>query len=155
MTSLENYTAKSGSLEAVYTIEIQTLPDNVDKILDAILEVHPLDYGRCHRKASISAVGMETLQPDEDSASAAHIKGFKVGERMTYPMVELKFSIERDMTTLEKVMDVILSVHHYAEPTIFVREDWASRAVYYDTDSKNPNRWWNDGKGLPKKIKSK
>ena len=33
------------------------------------------------------------------------------------------------------------------EPVIFIREDWASRAAY-DPTSRNPNRWWNDGRGL-------
>ena len=66
-------------------------------------------------------------------------------------MVEMKISIERDLTVLEKVMDAILHVHHYEEPVIFLREDWASRAAY-NPKSPNPNRWWNDGRGLPDKL---
>ena len=66
-------------------------------------------------------------------------------------MVELKLSIERDAAILKKVMDAIIYVHHYEEPVIFLREDWASRANY-DPSSDNPNRWWNDGRGLPNKI---
>jgi hypothetical protein len=48
-------------------------------------------------------------------------------------------------------MDAILHVHHYEEPVIFLREDWASRAAY-NPNSTNPNRWWNDGRGLPDKL---
>ncbi len=66
-------------------------------------------------------------------------------------MVEMKISIERDLAVLEKVMDAILHVHHYEEPVIFLREDWASRAAY-NPKSTNPNRWWNDGRGLPDKL---
>ena len=66
-------------------------------------------------------------------------------------MVELKISIERDVAVLEKVMDAIMKVHHYEQPVIFLREDWASRANY-DPDSDNPNRWWDNGRGLPDPI---
>lgn len=37
------------------------------------------------------------------------------------------------------------------EPLIFAREDWASRADY-DPDRNNPNRFWNNGRGLPRRI---
>jgi len=69
----------------------------------------------------------------------------------TYPMVELKISITRDLTMLAQVMDALLDAHHYEEPVIFVREDWASRAAY-NPNSDNPNRWWNNGRGLPDTI---
>ncbi len=54
-------------------------------------------------------------------------------------MVELKISIERDSAIREKAMDCILSVHHYEEPVIFVREAWASRANY-NPKNDNPHR---------------
>ena len=66
-------------------------------------------------------------------------------------MVELKVSIERDVETLGRVMDAILYTHHYEQPVIFLREDWASRSNY-DPDRNNPNRFWNNGRGLPDKI---
>ena len=34
---------------------------------------------------------------------------------------------------------------------VFVREDWVSRAAY-DPSNDNPNRWWNDGRGLPPRV---
>ena len=62
-------------------------------------------------------------------------------------MVELKISIERDIAVLERVMDV----HHYEQPVIFLREDWASRAAY-DPNRENPHRWWNNSRGLPERL---
>ena len=56
-----------------------------------------------------------------------------------------------DLPALERVMDAILNVHHYEQPMIYVREDWASRANY-DPNNANPNRWWNDGRGMPKQL---
>ena len=148
---LANYQARSGRLVPVWTLEIQTLPEDTDRILDAVMAVHPLGYGRYRRNASISAVGKETAQPGNDSTTATHVSDFATGQSETYPMVELKISIERNLDALERIMDAILQVHHYEEPVIFVREDWASRANY-DPTSPNPNRWWNNGRGLPDRI---
>ncbi len=151
MSDLASYKAQSGTFVPVWTLEIQTVLEDTDKILDAVMDVHPLSFGRYQRNASISAVGMETAQPEAGSTTTSHVEGFKAGNTETYPMVELKISIERDLAILEKVMDAILYVHHYEEPVIFLREDWASRADY-DPNSDNPNRWWNNGRGLPNKI---
>lgn len=148
---LETYNASSGTFQPVWTLEIQTLPEDTDRILDAVLEVNPLGYGRYHRNASISAVGRETAQPQANSTTTTHKDGYQAGATETYPMVELKISIARDPDTLEKVMDAILRVHHYEQPVIFLREDWASRAAY-DPDNTNPNRWWNNGRGLPAQL---
>ncbi|MDH3307797.1 MAG: hypothetical protein OEO77_09805 [Acidimicrobiia bacterium] len=49
------------------------------------------------------------------------------------------------------VMDAVIGCHHYEEPVIFVREDWVSGAAY-DPHSDNPNRWWNNGRGLPERV---
>lgn len=148
---LNDYLATSGRLEPVWTLEIQTLPEDTDRILDAVMQVHPLSFGRYQRNASISAIGKETAQPELNSTTTTHVAGFEAGQTETYPMVELKISIERDLTVLAKVMDAVIFAHHYEEPVIFVREDWASRAAY-NPESDNPNRWWNNGKGLPKRL---
>lgn len=151
MTDLNNYHADSGKFVPVWTIEIQTLAEDTDRILDAVMKVHPLSFGRYQRNASISAQGRETSQPEPGSTTTTHVDGFKAGNTETYPMVELKISIERDAAVLERVMDAVIFAHHYEEPVIFLREDWASRASY-NPMSDNPNRWWNNGRGLPDRI---
>ena len=148
---LSDYKAASGTFEPVWTLEIQTLPEDTDRILDEVMKVHPLGYGRYQRNASISAIGRETAQPQANSTTTTHKEGYQAGATETYPMVELKISIERDLAVLEKVMDAVIRVHHYEQPVIFLREDWASRAAY-DPNSDNPNRWWNNGRGLPEQL---
>ncbi|MFK7944496.1 MAG: hypothetical protein AB8B85_16495 [Paracoccaceae bacterium] len=148
---LKTYQATSGRLEPVWTLEIQTLPRDVDRILNAVMAVHSLSYGRYQRNASVSAVGKETAQPEPGSTTTTHVAGFEAGATETYPMLELKISIERNQSVLARVMNAVIGAHHYEEPVIFVREDWASRAAY-DPTSDNPNRWWNDGQGLPAKV---
>lgn len=151
VTSLDTYSAASGRFIPVWTLEIQTLPEDTDRILDAVMKVHPLGYGRYQRNASISATGVETARPEPGSTTTTHVEGFQAGATETYPMVELKISFNRDSAVLERVMDAILATHHYEEPVIFLREDWASRAAYNPTND-NPNRWWNNGRGLPDRI---
>ncbi len=148
---LTAYQATSGHFLPVWTLEIQTVREDVNRLLDAVVAVYPLHYGRYDRNASVSAVGCETARPREGSTTATHVVDFKAGSVETYPMVEVKLSIERDVTTLETVMDAITAVHHYEEPVVFVREDWVSRAAY-NPDNDNPNRWWNNGRGLPERV---
>ncbi len=151
MSDLSAYTANSGRIIPVWTLEIQTLPEDIERILEAVMAVHPLSFGRYQRNASISAIGKETAQPESGSTTATHAEGFNVGDTEIYPMVELKISIERDVRILEKVMDTVIWAHHYEEPVIFIREDWTSRARY-NPNSRNANRWWNNGRGLPDRI---
>lgn len=151
MIDLTEYKANSGRLVPVWTIEVQTLPEDTDRILDEVMKVHALSFGRYQRNASISAIGKETAQPGPGSTTTTHVEGFEAGATETYPMVELKISVERDLDILSNIMDAIIYAHHYEEPVIFVREDWASRAAY-NPQSDNPNRWWNNGRGLPDRI---
>lgn len=135
----------------MWTLEIQTIPDEVDRILDAVIEVHPLSYGIYDRNAGVSAVGRETAKPRAGSTTATHDADYVIGEEEAFPMVEVKISIERDIAVLERVMDAILYVHHYEQPVIYLRENWVSRSNYNPTND-NPNRWWNNGRGLPEKL---
>lgn len=148
---IEGYEAQSGRLEPAFIIEVQTLDEDVDRILDSVIEAHPLGYGNYGRNAAISAVGRETARPRAGSTTDKHGQGFSVGGTETYPMVVLTFSIERDVGMLARVMDAIIDVHHYEEPVIHVREAWVSRANY-NPDSDNPHRWWNNGRGLPERL---
>ena len=148
---LAGYRSASGRFEPVWTLEIQTLPEDTDRILDAVHAVNPLAYGRYERNASVSAVGKETARPTAETTTDVHSESFDVGATETYPMVELKISIDRDPEQLATVMEAVLEVHHYEQPVVFLREDWASRSNY-DPHSTNPHRWWNNGKGLPERI---
>lgn len=84
MSVLATYKASSGRLEPVWTVEIQTLPEETDRILDAVMQVHPLSFGRYQRNASISAVGKETAQPEPGSTTTTHVEGFVAGCTETY-----------------------------------------------------------------------
>ncbi len=151
MTVLENYKSKSGRLVAVWRLEINTRPDDAERLLDAIMSVHPLVVGRYQRNATVTAVGAETGRPGEQSVTRIHQADFEADGTEVYPSVELKVSFERDIVVLEKIMDAVLHAHQYEEPIIHLTEAWASRALY-NPQNDNPNRWWNDGRGTPEMV---
>ena len=49
-----------------------------------------------------SASAMETSRPEAGSTTTTHAKGYVAGDTETYPMVELKVSIERMRQCLKK-----------------------------------------------------
>lgn len=137
---ISNLQTRTGTVERVWQIEIQAMPEDVDKIIDSVMEVDPLIYGRYRRNAFVSSVGLETYLPEEDSTSAVHLGA--ADKIQTFPSVLIVISIEQNPETLEHVLDAIREVHHYEEPLIFIKDCWASRANY-DPHNINPNRWWN------------
>ena len=131
---------RTGTVERVWQIEIQATPEDADKIIDAVMEVDPLIYGRYTRNAFVSAVGSETYLPEENSTSAVHLGAANTVQ--TFPSVLIVLSVAQKPETLGHVLDAIRDVHHYEEPLIFIKDCWASRASY-DPHNSNPNRWWN------------
>lgn len=151
MSGIDSYEAKSGKLVPVFRMEINTRPDDAERLLDAIMKVHPLTVGQYERNATVTATGAETGRPGEQTVTRIHNENFEATGTEVYPSVELKISFERDVYILERIMDEVLYAHQYEEPIIHVREEWASRAAY-NPDNNNPNRWWNDGRGTPDMV---
>ena len=134
---------RTGTVERVWQIEIQASPEDANKIIDNVMEVDPLIYGRYKRNAFISAIGSETYVPEENSTSAVHLG--TADKVQTFPSALIVISVEQNRETLGRVLDAIRDVHHYEEPLIFIKDCWASRACY-DPHNSNPNRWWNRDK---------
>ena len=151
MSGIENYVSQSGSLIPVFRVEINTRPDDAERLLDATFEVHPLAVGAYERNATVTAQGAETERPGEQTVTRIHNEGFAANSTEIYPSVELKVSFEHDVQLLQKIMEAVLRAHQYEEPIIHVREEWTSRANYKPKND-NPNRWWNDGRGTPEMV---
>ena len=151
MSRTESYESQSGSLIPVFRMEINTRPDDAERLLDAIFEIHTLAVGAYERNATVTAQGAETGRPGEQTVTRIHNEEFEADGTEVYPSVELKVSFERDVQLLQKIMEAVLHAHQYEEPIIHVREEWASRANYTPKND-NPNRWWNDGRGTPEMV---
>lgn len=140
---IDNLVTRTGTVERVWQLEIQATPEDVEKIIDSVMAVDPLIYGRYQRNAFVSAVGSETYLPEESSTSAVHLDA--AGKVQTFSSVLIVISVPQDRATLAGVLDAVRDVHHYEEPLIFIKDCWASRARY-DPHNDNPNRWWNRAK---------
>lgn len=134
---ISNLTTNTGTVERVWLIEVQATPEDVDLIIDNVMKVNPLVYGRYKRNAFVSAEGSETYLPEENSTSAVHLGA--ANKKQTFPSVLITLSIEQNSEILGRVLDAIREVHHYEEPLIFIKDSWASRASY-DPHNTNPNR---------------
>ncbi|MEM7667482.1 MAG: hypothetical protein AAF250_16680 [Pseudomonadota bacterium] len=151
MSGIETYKSETGRLIPVFRLEINTRPDDAERLLNAIFEVHPLAVGAYERNATVTAQGAETGRPGEQTVTRIHSEEFEADGVEVYPSVELKVSFERDVRLLQDIMEAVLNAHQYEEPIIHVREEWASRANYTPRND-NPNRWWNDGRGAPEMV---
>src|SRR3712207_8856257 len=109
-TDLSGLTSRTGTVERVWLIQIQAAPEEVDRIIDKVMEVDQLVYGRYERNAFVTAIGSETYRPREDSTSAIH-RGAQ-GTIQTFPSVQVFISIEQDCEKLARVLDAIREVHH-------------------------------------------
>jgi hypothetical protein len=139
-TDITQLQTRTGTVEPVWRIEIQAAPADADKIIDSVMAVDPLMYGRYSRNAFVSGEGRETYLPQAGSTTAVHLQ--EAGVVQTFPSVVIVLSIAQDQAGLALVLDAIRDVHHYEEPLIFITACWASRASY-DPQNTNPNRWWN------------
>lgn len=83
--SLENYGARSGFFVPVWTLEFQTVVEDVGKIPDAILEVCPPGYGSYRRNARVSVTGMEIPRPEPGSTTGRCIENRVPGATETRP----------------------------------------------------------------------
>lgn len=139
-SNLEDLSGAGGTAEPIWLVQVQSHPDCVEKILDNIMTVDPLAYGKYERNAFVSAVGAETFRPQEGSATVLHMD--PTAQMRTTPCVQVVISIPQEVERLSKVLAAIREVHHYEEPVIFITGAWASRA-HYNPNNDNPNRWWN------------
>ena len=60
------------------------------------------------------------------------------------PSSEVIISIPQDYEFLKRVLNVINKYHVHEEPTVRITEACGLRSLY-NSDSKNPNKYWNRG----------
>ena len=122
-------------------VTVQTREQDVDRILDAVCAIDPLNYGLYDRNALIRSQCTGMFKPQTGSTTHLHLGSTDL-QVNTY--VELEFVLD-ESTDLEAVLSAIIAVHHYEEPIIHIQTIQTTRADY-DPNSKNKNRWWHETK---------
>jgi hypothetical protein len=137
MAVLPAFETTSVRMEAMLLLRFQAPPEDVDRIMSAVLALTPLAMGKYDSNAYQSAGGIERYRPLEGA-----VVGVETELRKRPGVVEVSFQLPQDRDLLERVVEAIFQVHSYQEPMIAVEEILVSRSKGLD-DSKNPHRWWN------------
>ena len=119
-------------------ISLQTRPEDVDRILDAVCAIDPLNYGVYDRNAMIRGNVTGMYKPQEGSTTHIHLG---TTDLQIHSYVELEFIIAAD-TDLNAVLQAVIDNHHYEEPVISFHPVQTTRADY-NHNSDNKNRWWH------------
>ncbi len=126
------------TIRPCHLVEVGTPPEDVDRILAAVIAVDPLAQGPNYDCVSFqSAPGVERYRPREGA-----VAGTEEGVRARPGVVFLRFEIEADAAGLQAVLEAIYQIHCYQEPTIRLYPCLTARTRGRD-DRANPNRWWN------------
>ena len=132
-----NFETKSVRMERMVLLTLQAPTADVDRIMEAVVEVAPLTMGKYDSNAYQSGAGIERYRPLEGAAA-----GPETELRKRPGTVEVIFELPDDQSLIEQVIEIIFQTHSYQEPVIRLQNILASRSKGLD-DSKNPNRWWN------------
>ena len=132
-----NFETKSVRMERMVLLTLQAPTADVDRIMEAVVEVAPLTMGKYDSNAYQSGAGIERYRPLEGASA-----GPETELRKRPGTVEVIFELPDDQSLIEQVIEIIFQTHSYQEPVIRLQNILASRSKGLD-DSKNPNRWWN------------
>lgn len=127
----------SVQLTARCLVSVQAPLEDVDRIMDAVVKIAPLEMGAYDSNAFQSAPGVERYRPLQGAAAGAESE-----VRLRPGVVELVFELPDDPALVERVIETIFQVHSYQEPVIRLHNILSSRSKGLD-DSANPHRWWN------------
>ncbi|MBN9070560.1 MAG: hypothetical protein J0H34_02960 [Rhizobiales bacterium] len=134
---MQPFETTSVRMEEMLLLTFQAPPEDVDRIMDAVVRIVPLVMGSYDSNAYQSGAGIERYRPLKGAAAGA-----ETALRKRPGVVEVTFELPPDRPLLERVVEAIFRMHSYQEPVIRVRTVLASRSKGLD-DSANPHRWWN------------
>lgn len=135
--NLTTFETRSVRMVALTLIVFQAPPEDVDRIMAAVIDIVPLRMGPYDSNAYQSAGGVERYRPLDGAAAGA-----EPDVRKRAGVVEVSFEMPSDEALVGEVVEAIFQAHSYQEPVIRVMPLLASRSKGLD-DSANQNRWWN------------
>lgn len=111
--------------------------EDIDRIMEAVIDITPLKMGSYGSNAYQSATGIERYRTLEGAAA-----GPETELRKRPGVVTVSLELPDNQQLAGRVIEAIFHSHSYQEPVIRLQEILASRSKGLD-DSANPNRWWN------------
>lgn len=133
----QGFETVSVRMERMLLLTFHAPVEDVDRIMEAVVEVAPLTMGSYDSNAYQSATGVERYRPLDGAAA-----GPETELRKRPGVVAVSLELPDDQQLAGRVIEAIFQSHSYEEPVIRFQEILASRSKGLD-DSTNPNRWWN------------
>ena len=107
------------TLHTVYRITTFIPPDHLEQLLEGVVAVVPLTYGRYDRAAWWSAEGTEQFRP----LPGAKPTFGKEGHTERVPTVRVEFTIPREPDLLERLLhEGLIPNHPWQQPAVFIDE---------------------------------
>ena len=106
-------------LEPAYSITTFVPQSHLAVLLNAVLEITPLEYGQYDSVAWWSANGVEQFRP----LSGANPSSGVAGLLSQLPSVRVEFRIPHDEELLDRVLELgLIPNHPWEEPVILIHE---------------------------------
>ncbi|WP_235855988.1 hypothetical protein [Mesobaculum littorinae] len=114
---------------------VQVPEADAQRLLDAVTQVLPLDWGDYDRVSFRTAPGIQTYRSRGGGRNPA-----TPGE-VEVPCCEVSFFVPGS-ADLDMVVRALYDIHPYEEPVIFLTPTTRTRHIR-GVDEENPNRFWN------------
>ncbi len=122
--------------ETAVLIAVQVPQAQLERVQEAVEEVHTLKYGDYDKVSFATAPGVQRFRALGTGRNAA------TEAAVTVPCVELRFTAVADAAALTRIVTAIYGVHPYEEPVIHMMPALRMRHVR-GMDEDNPMRFWN------------
>lgn len=128
---------KTPSAEVVssYQVRVQIPPENVEEVIQAVLQVDPLEYGDYQKVAFRHRLGTQQFEPMVNACSG------KLG-LIQIPCDEVSFVVPDSQSVLSGVVEAVFCSHPYEEPVIQIQPILSTR-LRAGAQKDNPKKWWN------------
>ena len=134
--NLDKLDVSAATLEAEWTIVIDTPTAGVNSVIHALEENIPMTQGPYDCCSFVQESGFQRFRALEGSHAGAE------GTIQQTPASRITFSIPTEEAILKQVFVTIFKHHVNEEPTIRVFPAFGSRSRLLN-DEDNPNRYWN------------
>jgi hypothetical protein len=135
--TMRGFETKAVRMEPMLLLTLLAPPEDVDRLMAAVVKIAPLVMGKYDCNAYQSGGGVEWYRPLEGAAA-----GPEAEVRKRPGTVALCFELPPEPQLVEQVVEAIFQTHSYQEPVIRIQNILGSRSRGLD-DRDNPNRWWN------------
>lgn len=108
---LDAFETTSARMLSMLLVTVQAPAEDVDRIMQEVARITPLDMGKYDCNAFQTATGVERYRPLEGAAAGA-----ERDLRKRPDVLQVSFELQDDQDLLQQVIEVVFQAHSYEEP---------------------------------------